>query len=308
MAARLRLGARGSPLALAQAREVRDRLAAAHPTLDRPGAIEIVAIRTSGDRGRTAPPGPSGGKGLFTREIQDALIDGRIDVAVHSMKDVPTPLPDGLVIDAVPPREDPRDALISPGADSLDALPAGARVGTSSPRRKAILLHRRPDLEVAPLRGNVETRLRKLAEGEAAAILLAVAGLKRIGRAEAATRVLEPAEFLPAACQGALGVECRAGDRAVRALLAAIHHPPSGARTAAERALLAALGGSCRTPIAAHATLDGDRLDLAALIARPDGAERIETARTGRIDDAEALGRDAADELRRRAGADFFDD
>ncbi len=307
MTALIRIGTRGSPLALAQAHETRDRLAAAHDSLAAPDAIGIVVITTTGDRIQTGPLSDSGGKGLFTKEIEDALLAGDIDIAVHSMKDVPTALPDGLGIACILPREDPRDAFLSPRAASVAELPEGAVVGTASLRRKAILLHRRPDLRIVTFRGNVDTRIRKLAEGEADATLLGLAGLRRLGRDAAVTAVLEPEYMLPAVCQGAIGIECRDADQRVRDLLAAIHHGPSGIRADAERSLLAGLDGSCRTPIAALAELAGDRLRLRALIARPDGSEVLETARDGAATDALALGADAADELRTRAGPGFFD-
>jgi hydroxymethylbilane synthase len=307
MAAVIRIGTRGSPLALAQAHETRDRLAAAHHELSADGAIEIVALRTSGDRIQSGALSEAGGKGLFTKEIEDALSAGTIDFAVHSMKDVPTELPDGLIIDCILPREDPRDALLSGGAKSLAALPRGAVVGTASLRRKAIVLNRRPDLRVVTFRGNVDTRIRKLADGKADATLLGYAGLRRLDRAAEATAILDPEEMLPAVCQGAIGIECRQADGNARALLAAIHHGPSGLRADAERALLAGLDGSCRTPIAALAEIDGDRLSLRALIARPDGGEIVETERSGPAADGARLGADAAEELRIRGGSDFFD-
>jgi hydroxymethylbilane synthase len=307
MTVRLRIGTRGSPLALAQAREVRGRLSRAEPGLTEE-SIEIVVIRTTGDRIQSRPLAEIGGKGLFTKEIENAMLAGTVDIAVHSMKDVPTQLPDGLIIAGLPVREDPRDALISGKATSLADLPAAATVGTSSLRRQALLLHRRPDLRVVPFRGNVETRLRKLAEGEVDATLLAIAGLRRLGRADAAAAVLAPEELLPAVCQGAIGIECRAGDRANRDRLAAITDGSTASCVTAERALLAGLDGSCRTPIAALAVLEHDRIWLRAQIARPDGASSIATERRGAASDAEALGDDAARELRRRGGPDFFAD
>jgi hydroxymethylbilane synthase len=308
MTASLRIGTRGSPLALAQAHETRDRLAAAHAALAAPDAIEIVVIQTSGDRFQSGPLADLGGKGLFTKEIEEALLSGSIDMAVHSMKDVPTVLPDGLEIVCVLPREDPRDALLSVSAPRLAALPKGAIVGTASLRRKAILLNRRPDLEIVPFRGNVNTRMRKLAAGEVDATLLAVAGLNRLGKADAVTEALSPEDMLPAVCQGAIGIECRADDAATRALLAAIDHAPTARRIAAERALLAGLDGSCRTPIAALAEPADGGIWFRALIARPDGGGMVETERFGSETDAEALGRDAAAELRGRAGPEYFAD
>ncbi len=308
MTARLRIGTRGSPLALAQAHETRDRLAAAHDGLAAPDAIDIVVIRTSGDRLQSGLLADLGGKGLFTKEIEDALRSGSIDIAVHSMKDVPSLLPDGLAIDCVLPREDPRDAFLSVSAPSLAGLPPGAVVGTASLRRKAILLNRRPDLRVAPLRGNVQTRMRKLADGEVDATLLAMAGLNRLAMAHEATEVLSTDDMLPAACQGAIGIECRLADDDAISLLAPIHDADSGRRVAAERALLAGLDGSCRTPIAALAEISDGGMRLRALIARTDGGGMVETERAGAEADAEAMGRDAAAELRHCAGPEYFTD
>lgn len=302
----LRIGTRGSPLAVAQANETRDRLAAACDALAVPNAIEIVVIRTSGDRFQSAPLTQLGGKGLFTKEIDDALLSNKIDIAVHSLKDVPSVLPYGLDITCVLPREDPRDAFLSPAVSSLAALPNGSTIGTASLRRKAILRNRWPNLKVAPIRGNVETRMRKLADGEVDATLLAMAGLKRLGKADAVTEILTPDEMLPAVCQGAIGIECRTGDDATRALLEPIDDATTARRVAAERALLSGLGGSCRTPIAALAEVVDDGIRFRALIARPDGGGMVETERFGSEADAEAMGKDAAAELRRRAGPEYF--
>jgi hydroxymethylbilane synthase len=310
MAARplLRIGTRGSPLALAQAEEVRLRLAAAHPALAAPDAVEIVVIRTTGDMVRDRTLAAIGGKGLFTKEIEEALLSGAIDLAVHSLKDVTTWLPDGLEIGAVLPREDPRDAFFSARAPTLMALPAGAVVGTASLRRQAQVLHRRPDLRVVPLRGNVETRLRKLADGAVDATLLAVAGLKRLGLGDRMTCPCETELMLPAVAQGAIGIEIRAGDERVGALIAPINDAASATRVAAERAFLATLDGSCKTPIAALAELTADgRLHLRGMVIRPDGTELHETERQGPLADAAAMGRDAGEELRARAGPGFFD-
>ena len=310
---RLRLGTRGSPLALAQAREVRARLAAAHADLEPEAAVEIVVIKTTGDAVQDRTLAEIGGKGLFTKEIEEALLDGRIDAAVHSMKDMPTWLPEGLMIGAVLPREDPRDALFSARGDSLAALPKGAVVGTASLRRQAQVLLARPDLEVVPFRGNVQTRLRKLAEGEVDATLLAVAGLKRLGMAERITAVLEPEVMLPAVAQGAIGVETRADDAVTRGFLEALNDRTSALRVAAERACLEVLDGSCRTPIAALAeTLGaetgegGAEIRLRALVCLPDGSQVHRAERRGTIADAVALGRDAGAELRAAAGPAFF--
>ena len=302
----VRIGTRASPLALAQAREVRDRLVAAHGEIFR-AAIELVKIRTTGDRMRAGPLAEIGGKGLFTKEIEDALLADRIDFAVHSMKDVPTKIPDGLAIPTLLPREDPRDAFVSIRAPNLDALAPGAVVGTASLRRGAQILHRRPDISVAPLRGNVEMRLKKIESGEADATLLALAGLRRLGLADRATAILETEEMLPAVAQGAIGLECRSDDSRIAALLAPLNDSETAVRITAERALLTALDGSCRTPIAALAEIDGTNgLVLRALIIRPDGSEAIETKRIGGLGDAEAMGADAGAELRGRAGRGFF--
>jgi hydroxymethylbilane synthase len=308
MATKLRIATRGSPLALAQAREVARRLAEAHPILAVPDAIETQVIRTTGDRIQQGPLSEAGGKGLFTREIEEALLERRADIAVHSMKDVPTVLPDGLMLAALLPREDPRDALIAPGVRSLAAIPAGTVVGTASLRRKAVLLHRRPDLSVVTLRGNVETRLRRIREGAVGATFLALAGLRRLGLADHVDAVLDPDEMLPAVCQGVIGIECREDDTATRALLEALDHRETALCVAAERAFLAALDGSCRTPIGGLAVLEGGALHFRGLIVRPDGSEALEVERRGHAADGAAMGQDAANELRGRAAPDFFVD
>jgi hydroxymethylbilane synthase len=298
----LRIGTRGSPLALAQARAVRERLAAVHGWA--PDAIEIRAIRTSGDLIQDRPLADAGG--LFTKEIEQGLIDGAIDLAVHSAKDMSTVLPDGLVLAACLEREDVRDAFISKKAASLSALPAGSVVGTSALRRQAQVRRMRPDLRVVNFRGNVETRLRKLDEGAADATLLALAGLKRLGLAQAATAILATEEFLPAVGQGALAIETRAADARVRDLVAAIDHADTSTALTAERAFLAVLDGSCRTPIAGHATIAAQALQFRGLILRPDGSEAHETACGGSREDAAAIGAEAGRELKRLAPPDFF--
>jgi hydroxymethylbilane synthase len=304
----LRIGTRGSTLALAQAAELRARLAQAHAELAVPDAIETVTIRTTGDRLGDRALAALGGKGLFTKELEEALLAGSIDCAVHSAKDLPSLLPEGLALVCHLPREDPRDAFFSPKAASLAALPAGAVVGTSSPRRRAQVLHARPDLHVVPLRGNVDTRLAKLAAGAIDATLLAVAGVKRLGLAERITRIMPSEEILPAVAQGAIGIESRDDDPRVRGYLAAINDWPTAVCVTAERALMAALEGSCRTPMAALAELGADgMLALRALIIRPDGSECLTAARHGAAAEAAALGADAGAELRRRAGPGFFD-
>ncbi|MFZ5778824.1 MAG: hydroxymethylbilane synthase [Pseudomonadota bacterium] len=305
MTAPLRLGTRGSKLALTQAGLVRDALARAIPALAVPGAIEIVVIRTTGDAIQDRPLSEAGGKGLFVKEIEEALLAGRIDAAVHSMKDMPTAQPPGLLIAAFLPREDARDVLIAGGAARIDDLPQGAVVGTSALRRRAQLLHRRPDLRVVTLRGNVDTRLAKRAAGEVEATLLALAGLRRLGMAHVGTPVPED-EMLPAVGQGAVCIECRAEDARTRGWLAAIDHAPTATCVAAEHAMLARLDGSCRTPIAGHAVLTGTALHLRGLIAKPDGSQLIAVERRGAADDGRAMGRDAADELLRRGGEGFL--
>jgi hydroxymethylbilane synthase len=291
-------------LALAQATMLREQLARVLGAgLDR---IEIRTIRTTGDTVRDRPLSEIGGKGLFTKEIEEALVAGDVDVAVHSAKDMPTVLPPGLTIAAVLPREDARDVFISRKAAALRELPAGAVVGTASLRRQALVKRLRPDLQVVSFRGNVETRLRKLEEGAVDATLLALAGLKRLGLADVATEVLPVADFIPAVGQGIIAIEAREDDERTRTLLAKINHADSMTALVTERAFLAVLDGSCRTPIAGHATVQGERLHFRGLIARPDGSEIVETARDGAIADAAALGADAGQELKRRAGANFF--
>jgi hydroxymethylbilane synthase len=300
----LRLGTRGSPLALAQATQVRAGLAAAHGIAPERIALEI--IRTTGDVIRDRPLAEVGGKGLFTKEIEEALIAGAVDLAVHSAKDMPTVLPEGLAIAAALAREDPRDVFISRKAKTPRDLPPGASVGTASLRRQAQVKRLRPDLKVVPFRGNVETRLRKLDAGEVDATLLALAGLKRLGLADAATAILPIEEFLPAVGQGIIALETRADDARTRDLLAAIDHAESATALACERAFLGVLDGSCRTPIAGHATVSAGRLAFRGLIAKPDGSAHFETRRDGAIADATTLGADAGRELKSRAGADFF--
>ncbi len=298
------IGTRGSPLALAQARETRSRLLATISTLA-DNDVAIQTYKTTGDRIQDRSLADSGGKGLFTKEIEDALLAGEIDLAVHSMKDMPTRLPDGLIMAAYLPREDPRDVLLGARPWTLQTLPQGAVVGTSSLRRKALLLVRRPDLQVIEFRGNVETRLRKLQEGVAAATFLARAGLNRLGITPSGLHILSPEEMLPAVAQGAIGIECRASDTSLLRHLAKLDDVPTRRRVEAERSLLAVLDGSCRTPIAALAEIDATgSLRLRAAIAKPDGSVLLETERQG--DDGVAMGADAGAELRARGGADFF--
>lgn len=302
----LRIGTRGSPMALAQTHLVRDRLAAAHPELAAPGAMEIVVVRTTGDAVQDRTLAAIGGKGLFTKEIEEGLLDRSLDLAVHSMKDVQTWLPDGLAIPCILARDDPRDAFLSPSAASLEALPSGAVVGTASLRRQAQILAHRPDLRVVPFRGNANTRMRKLEAGEVDATLLALCGLQRLGLAHVARCVLSTEAMLPAVAQGALGVECRADDARAHGLLAPLGDKASALRVAAERALLRVLDGSCRTPIAALAEIVGTELSLTGLVIKPDGSERHAVTRRGPVADAERIGEDAGTELKRRAGPGFM--
>jgi hydroxymethylbilane synthase len=298
------IGTRGSPLALTQAYEVRSRLAQAHGASEDAYAIRV--IKTSGDAIQDRPLYEAGGKGLFTKEIESALLAGEIDLAVHSAKDVPTFLPDGLWLSSWLPREDPRDVFISDKAKTLADLPAGCVVGSSSPRRRALVAKLRPDLKLASIRGNVETRLRKLAEGEADATILALAGLNRLDMADKASSILDPLVFLPAAGQGAIAIETRRDDERVNALVAAIDDRDTEVAVAAERAFLALLDGSCRTPIAAHCMVDGERIRFRGLIVSPDGTQAFEALREGVRADATSLGADAAREVREAAGEKFF--
>jgi hydroxymethylbilane synthase len=303
-AAKIRIGTRGSPLALAQAREVMSRLALAHGLAA--GQCEIVVIKTTGDKITDRPLIEAGGKGLFTKELEEALFAGDIDLAVHSMKDMPALLPEGLAIAAILPREDPRDAFVSVKYSTLDELPSGAVVGTSSPRRQAQALRLRPDLRIVPLRGNVETRLRKLDEGVADATFLACAGLNRLGLAQHITERMGLDRMLPAVAQGAIGIEICADDADTAALLAPLNDAATALCVAAERALLSRLEGSCRTPIAGHADLRDGALHIRGEILTPDGRECHVATRTGSPQSALRLGEEAATELLARAGPDFF--
>ena len=300
----IRIATRGSELALRQAEAARAALAEAH---GRPlASLEIVAIKTSGDKTRDRRLAEIGGKGLFTKEIEAALLSGAADIAVHSAKDMETGLPDGLTIGAVLPRADPRDALVARQATSLDALPQGARIGSASIRREALLKRMRPDLTFALLRGNVPTRLKRVAAGDYDATLLAAAGLKRLGLEHAITALLPLDEFLPACGQGVVAVECRADDPQMREWLSAIDHRETAAALACERAFLAALDGSCRTPIAGHARVEGGRLRFDGLLLAEDGSESYSAASSGSAADAGAIGRAAGDDIRRRAPAGFL--
>ncbi|PWR03490.1 hydroxymethylbilane synthase [Meridianimarinicoccus roseus] len=301
----LRIGTRGSPLALAQAHETRDRLAAA---FDLPAeAFVIEVIKTTGDRVLDRPLKEIGGKGLFTREIEDAMLEGRIDIAVHSMKDMPTLQPTGLVLDCYLPREDVRDAFVSHDVAGLADLPQGAVVGSSSLRRRAQLAHRRPDLTLVEFRGNVQTRMQKLADGVAVATFLAMAGLRRLGMTDVARGAIAPEDMLPAVAQGAIGIERRAEDTRAGAMLEAIHDGPTGQRLAAERAYLARLDGSCETPIAGLAELDGGTLRLRGEILRTDGSDALSDSVSGPVEDGPEMGRALAATLLDRAPEGFFD-
>ena len=298
------IGTRGSPLALAQAHETRARLMAAFDLPE--DAFAIRVIKVTGDMIQDRALKEIGGKGLFTREIEEALLDGSIDIAVHSMKDMPVDQPAGLLLDTYLPREDVRDAFISPHATGIAALPQGATVGTSSLRRRAQLLARRPDLNVVEFRGNVQTRLRKLDEGVAVATFLAMAGLNRLGMDDVPKHAISPDDMLPAVAQGAIGIERRMDDSRAAAMLEAIHDGPTGRRLTAERAFLAALDGSCETPIGGLAELDGGTLRLRGEILRTDGSAAHADDSTAPVEDGAALGREMAAKLLDRAGPSFF--
>jgi hydroxymethylbilane synthase len=300
----VKIGTRGSPLALAQARELRERLERAHGT----GALvfDVRIIKTTGDRIQDRPLSEAGGKGLFTKELEDALLAGDIDLAVHSMKDMPTALPPGLAIACLLPREDVRDAFISSKAATLAGLPQGAVVATSSLRRQAQVLNQRPDLKVIAMRGNVETRLRKLEAGIADATLLACAGLHRLGLADRITSAVPTEEMLPAVAQGAIGVETREGDMPMAQLLSPLNDESTALAVTAERAFLAKLEGSCRMPIAGLGELSGGRFVFRGRVLAPDGREAYAARREGRPEEALRLAEDAAVELLTRAGPDFL--
>lgn len=302
----LKIGTRGSALALAQAHETRDRLIKAHGL--REAEIDIVVISTSGDRIQDRPLAEVGGKGLFTLEIEEQLADGRIDLAVHSSKDMPTFLPAGLHLSIFLEREDPRDAFIGREVKRLLDLPHGALVGSASLRRQALIRRARPDLEVVNFRGNVETRLRKLRSGDVDATFLAYAGLRRLGLGDVVTELMDVKTFPPAPGQGAITVESRIGDSRIDALLAPLNHLPTSTALNCERAFLAGLDGSCRTPIAGLATVSGDRLHFHGMVLLPDGSEAHEVAGEGALPDAIEIGQDAALRVRRLAGAHFFTD
>lgn len=298
---RIRIGTRGSPLALAQATAVRAALAEAEG-LD-PEDIELVALKTTGDFVRDRSFSESGGKGIFTKEIDEALLSGRVDLAVHSAKDVQTILPRGLEIAATPPRADPRDAFLSTRARSLEALPHGAKLGTASVRRQALALRIRPDLEISLLRGNVQTRMDKMKAGECDATILAYAGLQRLGMTGHATEVLDPIKYPPAVAQGIIAIETRSGDSGTKAMLAKINHEDSFAALLAERAFLLALDGSCRAPIAGHARIERGRLKFTGLVITQDGQRFAGVSHEGDPRDAGKIGHAAGEYLLSRAPA-----
>ena len=301
---RVKLGTRGSPLALAQTHEVRRRLAEAHGVPEE--TFEIVVIKTTGDMIQDRPLSESGGKGLFTKELDIAMLEGRIDIAVHSSKDLPTFLPEGIGLAGYLPRADVRDVLISAAATSVRELPQGATFGSASLRRQAQLLRLRPDIKPVLLRGNVETRLRKAEAGEVGATMLALAGLKRLGLAHRATTVLEMDDFLPAVGQGAIGITARTEDHATKVTLGAILDGATGAALTVERAFLAVLDGSCRTPIAGHATVTDGRIDFRGEILRPDGSQFWTVRESGDVGEAEAIGVRAGRTLLDAAPADVL--
>lgn len=300
-----RIGTRGSPLALAQASETRARLMIAHDLPE--DMFEIVVLSTKGDRITDRALSEIGGKGLFTEELEEQLLSGDLDFAVHSSKDMPTKLPEGLFLSAYLPREDVRDAVVGRTAPTLKDLPHGATVGSSSLRRQALIRRMRPDIKVITFRGLVDTRLRKLADGEVDATLLAFAGLKRLGKPEIPTELLDPSEFPPAPAQGAICIESRIGDTRVNDLLDAINDRDTFDAVSCERAFLGALDGSCRTPIAGHATVDGDTLRFAGMILTPDGSRWHDVGIDGSRTDAAILGATAGGTIRSKAGSDFFD-
>ncbi|OHC45689.1 MAG: hydroxymethylbilane synthase [Rhodobacteraceae bacterium GWE1_64_9] len=299
----LTIASRESALAMWQAEHIRDRLRALHPGC----TVNILGMTTRGDQILDVTLSKIGGKGLFVKELEIALEAGQADLAVHSMKDMPTLQPAGLLLDCYLPREDVRDAFVSPAVARLADLPQGAVVGSSSLRRRAQLKSRRPDLQVVEFRGNVQTRMKKLADGVATATFLAMAGLNRLGMAQVARSAIAPEEMLPAVAQGAIGIERRADDSRAETMLASIHHTETGERLAAERAFLAALDGSCETPIAGLATLEGGTIRLRGEILRPDGSEVITGEARAPITDAATMGADLARQLLAQAPKGFFD-
>jgi hydroxymethylbilane synthase len=289
----IRIATRKSPLAMWQAEHVAAELRRIHPGLE----VEVLGMSTQGDKILDTPLAKIGGKGLFVKELEQGMLAGSADIAVHSMKDVPVELPEGLHLPVIMQREDPRDAFVSNNFKDLDELPQGACVGTSSLRRQCQLGERRPDLKIAPLRGNVNTRLRKLDEGEFDAIILASAGLKRLGFSERITSYIDAGQSLPAIGQGAIGIECRSDDERVNTLIAPLHHGETAACVRAERAMNHRLMGGCQVPIGGFAVLEGERLHLRGLVGEPDGSRIIRAETTGPMGDAERLGIELAEEL-----------
>ena len=300
----IRIATRKSPLALWQAEHVRDRLLALHPGLQ----VELLKMSTQGDRILDSPLAKIGGKGLFVKELEQGMLDGRADLAVHSMKDVPAELPDGLCLGAILDREDPRDAFVSRQYSSVDDLPEGARVGTSSLRRQCQLRARRPDLQILDLRGNVGTRLGKLDAGDYDAIVLACAGLKRLGLSARITHALTAEEMLPAIAQGVIGIECRVDDARVRGLIGSLNHVETGQRTAAERAMNATLAGGCQAPVAGYSLLHDGVIELRGLVGQPDGSKVIRGDVSGAAEQAEALGKQLAEDLLARGARSILDE
>jgi len=300
----LRIATRKSPLALWQAEHVRARLQQLHPGLQ----VELLTMSTQGDRVLDSPLAKIGGKGLFVKELEQGMLAGQADIAVHSMKDVPAELPQGLEIGAILEREDPRDAFVSNRFAALDELPQGARVGTSSLRRQCQLRAVRPDLEILDLRGNVNTRLAKLDAGDYDAIVLASAGLKRLGMAERITRALEPEDMLPAIAQGVIGIECRSDDATVKALIEPLNHAETRLRTQAERAMNAALAGGCQAPVAGYSNITGDSIALRGLVGWPNGSAIIRGEISGPAAEAAVLGEQLAQELLERGARPILDE
>lgn len=300
------IGTRGSPLALAQAYETQRRLIEQFPELSDDGAIDIRIIQTTGDMVLDKALAEIGGKGLFTKEIDNAQLCGEVDIAVHSMKDVPTWLPEGIDLPCMLPREDTRDVFISNKASRLEDLPDGSVIGSASLRRQSQILAKNSKLKVVNFRGNVQTRLRKLSEGVVDATLLALAGLARMDMTDAATSILDQDEMLPAVAQGAIGITCRTGDSTMMRFLQALNHQQTKTCVDCERAFLAKLDGSCRTPIAGQARIENGVLKFRGLVAKPDGSEVHETTREGKPENAIAIGTDAGAELKEKMGDDFF--
>ncbi|EWM30321.1 porphobilinogen deaminase [Nannochloropsis gaditana] len=302
----VRIGTRGSPLALAQAYETKRRLGEAFPELAPEGMVEIKIIKTTGDMILDKALSEIGGKGLFTKELDVALLGDEVDICVHSMKDVPTWLPDGTVLPCNLPREDSRDVFICNKAKSIAELPAGSVIGSASLRRQAQILARNPNVKVVNFRGNVQTRLRKLSEGVVDATMLAVAGLNRMNMQDCVTSILDWDEMLPAVAQGAIGIQCRSDDATSLKYLAALNHPETKVCVDCERSFLAELDGNCKTPIAGQARVIEDKLHFKGLVAMPDGTQMFETEKVGALADAVKIGREAGEDLKEQAGPEFF--